>query len=127
MGTSKKSQYPNIPAHILCTQFSNQLNGKTLNTLRSIALNLAAVSPHFSNYDINVFSLPLSCSFTSFFTTSLTDILSLLKNLINSVKSTSSVDPIPLSVFKKSSYFISNQLLSIYSHSLIYGIFPASS
>ena len=61
MGTSKKSQYPNIPAHILCTHFSNQLNGKTLNTLRSIALNIAALSPLFSNYDINIFSLPLSC------------------------------------------------------------------
>ena len=122
MGTSKKSQYPNIPAHILCTQFSNQLNDKTLNTLRSIAFNIATVSPLFSNYDINVFSLPLSCSFTSFFSISLTEILSLL----NSVKSTSSVDPIPLSVFKKSSHFISNQLLSIYSHSLIYGIFPTS-
>ena len=45
MGTSKKSQYPNIPAHIHCTQLSNQLNGKTLNTLRSIALNIVAVSP----------------------------------------------------------------------------------
>ena len=60
---------------------------------------MAAISPLFSNYDINVFSLPVSCSFTSFFSTSLTEMLS-------SVKFTSSVDPIPLSVFKKSAYFI---------------------
>ena len=97
MGTSKKSQYPNIPAHILCTQFSNQLNGNTLNSLRSIALNIATVSPLFINYGINVFSLHLSCSFTSFFSTSLSEILSLL----NSVKSTSSVNLIPYQFLKK--------------------------
>ena len=87
MGTSKKIQYPNILAHILCTQLSNQLNGNTLNTLISIALNIAAVYPLFSNYDINVFYLLLSCSFTIFFSTSLTEIVSVLI----SVKYTSSI------------------------------------
>ena len=57
MGTNNKSQYPNIPAHILSTEFSNQFNFKTLNKFRSIALHMAAISPLFSNYDINVFSL----------------------------------------------------------------------
>ena len=33
IGTSNKIQYPTIPAHILCTQFSNQLNGKALHIL----------------------------------------------------------------------------------------------
>ena len=107
MGTSKKSQYPNIPAHILCTQLSNQLNGKTLNTLRYIAFNMEVISPLFSNYDINVFSLPISYFFTSFFSTFLTEILS----LIHSVKYTSSIDHIPLSVLKKI-FNLSNQLLS---------------
>ena len=82
---------------------------------------MAAISSLFSNYDIHIFSLPIVCSFTSLFSTSLTEILSLL----NSFKSTSSIDPMLLSVLKKTSYLISNQLLSIYSHSLIYGIFPA--
>ena len=63
MGTNTNIQYP---SHILYTQFSNQLTGNTLNTLSYIAFTMTAISPLFSNYYIKVFSLPLSCSFTSF-------------------------------------------------------------
>ena len=43
MGISKTSQYPNIPSHIIYTQFSYQLNGTNKNTLRSIAFNMTDV------------------------------------------------------------------------------------
>ena len=61
-------------------------------------------------------------SFTRVFSTSLTAILSVL----NSVKSTSYIDPTPLSVLKKIVIFNSNHLLSIYLYSFIYGIFSSS-
>ena len=89
----KINEFSRSPRHLFKLT-SSQMVTKGIYSITYDSYFLRKEISLFSKYDINVFSLPLSFFFTSCFSTSLTDILYLL----NAVKSTSSINLIPLTV-----------------------------
>ena len=110
LGRNKKKTLPDFPPDTLST-FDDHFHHKLTSTLSNLPRYTTLITPTMQTHSLNVFSVP-----------SMSDIGTLLK----ATKSSSPLDPIPLSLLHEITESLTIPLNNIFCESLESGTFPTS-
>ena len=111
LGRNKKKTLPDFPKDTLSSTFYDYFHHKLTSTLSNLPLYTTLITPTMPSHSLNIFTVP-----------SMSDIGTLLK----ATKSSSPLDPIPLSLLHEIIESLTIPLNNIFCESLESGTFPTS-
>ena len=111
LGRNKKKTLPDFPPDTLSSTFDDYFHHKITHTLSNLPRHTTLITPTMPTHSLNVFSVPS---------------MSYIGTLLKATKSSSPLDPIPLSLLHEITESLTIPLNNIFCESLESGTFPTS-